>query len=757
MAKFPPVATPPSRVVTRDMTAMIYRLLAFYSLVGLLPSLPRAVEQIPRTEVWASVVFGGGLVAASIWMIVLSLRRRSIRPAAGAYAAITLGGLAVAPWVVTPSPSNDDPWLWGAIGTAVVCAGIWLGGRFAIAYAALVAVCYVLLRVTPQGGARDTTYAICAGVFASGAGLAILAVALGMITAASAADDLAARVHRQEVDQAVDRAVSEERTRLDQLIHDDVMTTLTATAHASDPTSVRATASLAKQTLAKIEDLATGVGNGGAISYEMLGRLAADTSRRVSPEVTFVDESTLYPASARLPIAAAETLLSAMREAVRNALRHSGAQRVEVSFRAEWTVNGRDLLTIRVRDDGSGFDPDGVPATRLGIRLSMTEPLAAVGAYWRLDSTPGAGTTFEITRLGNAHQVADRAAAKSDEGVASLPAEFPVRQLAAVTWAVVLGEITIGLINHERLSDAPSFVAMELMCVLIVILLHSGRSLRLPTWAAVTSMFLIIALMGLMDLAVPTADRPDIAMWQGFPMQLVLVILIIRRRPWFAALGLMLICALLAVWCSFTTFGWTWVLGATFGPVAFVLMAVLVNRVLLTIARRQRVLRVQERAAIDDSVRRHVALVQRWLWVSDLKAEARETLRRISEITDDVPADLRAKALLVEATLREALSARNVMNEELADLTEDARRRGVSVTFVDSRSSPVSGVVGRAVMAEVRTVLDSASVSRLVVRLGPDDGSSAASVVTDDGASTSLTTIDPAGTRRSRRVVSDDR
>jgi hypothetical protein len=94
------------------------------------------------------------------------------------------------------------------------------------------------------------------------------------------------------------------------------------------------------------------------------------------------------------------------------------------------------------------------------------------------------------------------------------------------------------------------------------------------------------------------------------------------------------------------------------------------------------------------------------LWISDLKAEARETLRRISEITDDVPADLRAKALLVEATLREALSARNVMNEELADLTEEARRRGVSVTFVDSRSSPVSGVVGRAV------------ISRLVVRLG---------------------------------------
>ena len=114
----------------------------------------------------------------------------------------------------------------------------------------------------------------------------------------------------------------------------------------------------------------------------------------------------------------------------------------------------------------------------------------------------------------------------------------------------------------------------------------------------------------------------------------------------------MLICLLLVVWCSFTPFGWTWVVGATFGPIAFVLMALLVNRVLLTIARRQRVLREQDRAAIDDSVRRHVALVQRWLWISDLKAEARKTLRKISEITDDVPSELRAEALLVEATLR---------------------------------------------------------------------------------------------------------
>ncbi len=534
------------------------------------------------------------------------------------------------------------------------------------------------------------------------------------------------------------------------------MTTLTATAHASDRTSVRATATLAKRTLAKIEDLASGIGNGGAISYEMLGRLAADTSRRVSPEVTFIDETTQYPASARLPIAAAETLLSAMREAVRNALRHSGAQRVEVFFRAEWTVSGHDLLTIRVRDDGRGFDSEAVPATRLGIRLSMTEPLAAVGASWRLDSGAGRGDDVRDhqgrrgppgcrpsrSQVGPGGAVASREVSRSAAGGGHLGGgsrrdRHRVDQPGPALWCTVDCRDGADVCPDRDLAAQRAVAAASDV--------GGGQRADLDRRCDGSD-----GSGGTHD------DRPDIAMWQGFPMQLVLVILIIRRRPWFAAIGLVLICALLAVWCSFTPFDWDWVLGATFGPIAFVLMALLVNRVLLTIARRQRVLREQERAAIDDSVRRHVALVQRWLWISDLKAETRATLRRISDITDDVPADLRAEALLVEATLREALSARNVMNEELADLTEEARRRGVSVTFVDSRRSPVSGVVGRAVMAEVRTVLDSASVSRLVVRLGPDDGIAAASVVTDDGTSTSLTMIDSAGTRQSRTVAADD-
>jgi hypothetical protein len=255
------------------------------------------------------------------------------------------------------------------------------------------------------------------------------------------------------------------------------MTTPAATAHASDPTS--AGHRLARrQTLAKIEDLATGIGNGAISTRCSVG--SPPTPAAGQPEVAFVDETT-QPGIGPVPIAAAETLLSAMREAVRNALRHSGASGSRCRP-GRMDGNGH-LMTIR--------DDDGRVRSRRGAGRSAGYPAvhdraAGCESARTGDSTPRGEATFEITRLGTPTRLPTER--QSNRTRVCRP-QNSRRQLAAVTWAVVLGEITIGLINHDRLSDAPSFVAMELMCVLIVILLHSGRSLRLPTWAAVTSMF----------------------------------------------------------------------------------------------------------------------------------------------------------------------------------------------------------------------------------------------------------------------------
>lgn len=86
-----------------------------------------------------------------------------------------------------------------------------------------------------------------------------------------------------------------------------------------------------------------------------------------------------------------EALLRITAEAVRNAVRHGGAQRIDVILTG-------DPLRLTVSDDGCGFD---VEATRCagtdGFGLtSMTERADAVGGQLRIQSSTGEGTRVVV-------------------------------------------------------------------------------------------------------------------------------------------------------------------------------------------------------------------------------------------------------------------------------------------------------------------------------------------------------------------------
>jgi len=81
-----------------------------------------------------------------------------------------------------------------------------------------------------------------------------------------------------------------------------------------------------------------------------------------------------------------------VQEALNNALRHAQADTVEVD------VDARDgLVTIIVRDDGVGFDPGAraIRERRLGL-TSMRERAERLGGTFRVESSPGAGTTVSV-------------------------------------------------------------------------------------------------------------------------------------------------------------------------------------------------------------------------------------------------------------------------------------------------------------------------------------------------------------------------
>ncbi|MER5475082.1 GAF domain-containing sensor histidine kinase [Streptomyces sp. NPDC002935] len=93
-----------------------------------------------------------------------------------------------------------------------------------------------------------------------------------------------------------------------------------------------------------------------------------------------------------LPASQEEAMLRVSQEALHNALRHSGATRVDV------TLDRRGPgAVLHVTDDGSGFDPTAIRSAgrHLGL-VSMRDRASGVGGTLTVESAPGKGTMIEM-------------------------------------------------------------------------------------------------------------------------------------------------------------------------------------------------------------------------------------------------------------------------------------------------------------------------------------------------------------------------
>jgi two-component system, NarL family, sensor histidine kinase LiaS len=112
-----------------------------------------------------------------------------------------------------------------------------------------------------------------------------------------------------------------------------------------------------------------------------LGDYAADWSRRseIPAEVHVRGER-------EIPLQIEQALFRVAQEALANVARHSGAKSVEIDL-----VYDAADLTLRVADDGRGFDPATDRGDGFGMR-SMSERLAKLGGRVEVESAPGEGT-----------------------------------------------------------------------------------------------------------------------------------------------------------------------------------------------------------------------------------------------------------------------------------------------------------------------------------------------------------------------------
>jgi two-component system nitrate/nitrite sensor histidine kinase NarX len=84
-------------------------------------------------------------------------------------------------------------------------------------------------------------------------------------------------------------------------------------------------------------------------------------------------------------------VLHIVQEALSNVRKHAGATGVQLS------VQQAPSWTFTVSDDGSGFEPTAqVGEDHVGLRI-MAERAARIGAHLQVHSTPGAGTTVQLS------------------------------------------------------------------------------------------------------------------------------------------------------------------------------------------------------------------------------------------------------------------------------------------------------------------------------------------------------------------------
>jgi signal transduction histidine kinase len=113
----------------------------------------------------------------------------------------------------------------------------------------------------------------------------------------------------------------------------------------------------------------------------------AHTDTRVDLEVR--------PPLPDIPLPVKIAVYRVLQEALSNAYRHGGADRVAVRMRRVVRTGG-PRLRVSVSDNGHGFEPRSVrPDKHFGVD-GMRDRVEMVGGRFRLRSTPGRGTTVAV-------------------------------------------------------------------------------------------------------------------------------------------------------------------------------------------------------------------------------------------------------------------------------------------------------------------------------------------------------------------------
>jgi signal transduction histidine kinase len=345
------------------------------------------------------------------------------------------------------------------------------------------------------------------------------------------ADENVARLDLELRTQEISRRAGEDSAEDARLIHDTVINTLGAVANGGHGTErADLVRTRCQRDLAIVEGMLQGR---RTVSQRSLSVLASDENS-VLIERTGLSECDLRELELLLAPAVVDVLVSAAEEAVRNAAKHAGVERVTVDV-----ARHEEEVVVTVSDEGIGFDTS--TRTGTGIRGSIHERLRAVGGNAVIESEPGAGTRV---RASCPLQTATEEDLHTDLETDVLAITVPLVRRAC--WLVTAGILGVGFVIEA--SNRPGQVtwtyAMLLLGCACAVLAYASVQRR-PSLPAPVALVLALALPAgfLATMAGVDLGRHDVLYVQAIGIAPLLIMpLTLGARRW-ALLGTALLIA----------------------------------------------------------------------------------------------------------------------------------------------------------------------------------------------------------------------
>jgi signal transduction histidine kinase len=285
-------------------------------------------------------------------------------------------------------PQDYKPWIWWALGPVTLAAlGAW---SRKIAYLALIGgpMLWLVVSTSSQGGSTPIGFALQDSLYTFFFSTALAMMAAAIQDRAKQVDSENGLAIQATLARARSKVLNRERAIFNSILHDKVLTTLELASAATTEKTKREASAAAEDAIGRItRELERTANPPQHVKLDSISEAFVEAIHRRVPEfkVSLVGSS-----PQEIPFQAVAAIVEGTLLAATNSMAHAPrATQRKVNIR----LSQRGIKVV-VSDNGSGFRMSNVHKTALGVRWTIFKRLESHGVKARLDSKPGAGTTW---------------------------------------------------------------------------------------------------------------------------------------------------------------------------------------------------------------------------------------------------------------------------------------------------------------------------------------------------------------------------